>query len=409
MDQVRLILDYVRRYHFWLLCVAAVIAGLMGWMRARGTLSEEYKKGKSAVMGKFDALRQIQQEEFPPNVNWKEGIDKLTDEERQKVKTAWQTVYDEQQKVLEWPPVMGPTFKDVVMDWVKKGDVRAEFDGTLRGSYRNLVANMEFPKLPAIVEAKPSVDEKDGAGNPPPAADADDAIYKVIWDDQSQQKVKKALEMPPLGVPSSFAVWLKQEDLWVFRALLNIIRAANEGSQYTSRVKRISELSIGQDAAKEFQNGMKSGKIDGARQSSGEQGQAGAVDRAKPSLDEGRYVDENGNPLTGGIAQTAQFKRMPIFLRLVMDQREIPRLLSECANSPLPVEVSQLRINPEAAAGAAGGRAPARGGVPQGGASPTAGDPFDVTLEISGIIYIYNPPDANKLGKGGAATAVGGG
>ena len=38
-------------------------------------------------------------------------------------------------------------------------------------------------------------------------------------------------------------------------------------------------------------------------------------------------------------------KRMPIRLRLIVDQRKLHRLLAECGNSHLPVEIRQVRIN----------------------------------------------------------------
>jgi hypothetical protein len=421
MDKLRVILEYVRKYHFWLLCVVAIVASLVGWMMARGTLSDEYNKGKSAIVGKFDALKQVEQIEFPPNSTWKEGLDKLTVAERQKVKTAWQTVYDEQQKVLEWPASMGPKFKDVVTKWIAKPDV--EFDGNVRTAYRDGVVKQEFPKLPAIVDAKM---ENEDDKNPQPAGRADatartDAAaaaapsrqYKVVWDAESQKKVKNSLEMSDEGEPTSFEVALKLEDLWVYKALLNLIRLTNENSQYTSRVKHINGLLIGVEAAKRFQDGMKPGKIARAQPPGGENADPGAQQaqqqpseesKVKPAPDEGRYVSIDGAPLGTGVAQKEQFKRMPIYLELKMDQREIPRLLTECANSPLPVEVRQLRINPKADESGAGPKAPAGGpGGGNAGPSPTDADVFDVTVEIHGIIYIFNPPDASKLGEPGAA------
>ncbi len=62
--------------------------------------------------------------------------------------------------------------------------------------------------------------------------------------------------------------------------------------------------------------------------------------------DEGRYVDDKGMPLTAGSTAPPEFKRMPVYMQLLIDQREIARLLVECANSPLPIEVRQFRVTP---------------------------------------------------------------
>jgi hypothetical protein len=134
--------------------------------------------------------------------------------------------------------------------------------------------------------------------------------------------------------------------------------------------------------------------------SDGQANRPGRQDETDKPIDEGRYVDSNGDPLSGGVAHNEQFKRLPIYLRLVTDQREISRLLTACANSPLPVEVRQLRINPSSKDERKSGAPP----VPSDGeaASPTTPGPFDVTVEIHGLIYIYNPPDPAKLGLPGA-------
>jgi hypothetical protein len=153
----------------------------------------------------------------------------------------------------------------------------------------------------------------------------------------------------------------------------------------------------------------------------------------------GRYVDNAYKPLTaeelrGSLTTTdpakaylAVAKRMPVRMRVRMDQRYLNRLLIECANAPLTLEVRQVRINPGTSGaasmgayggGGAGGASPyggsggfgtassgASGGEsassPYGsgsGAGPGMGGPgtsFDAVVEIYGIVYIYNPPPSD--------------
>jgi hypothetical protein len=410
MDKLRVIWDYVGKYHFWLLCVVAVGASLAGWVMARGTLSAEYQKRKGTIQGKFGALDQIRQTDAPPNSTWRDEIAKLTEAERKEVASAWETVYAEQQKVLEWPQVLGEPFKrDVnawVDRWITKKEQTAEMQETWRENYRNRVANVEFEKLLAIIDAEPRLSDSAKGGAAPAASGQPERQYRVNWNTESQQAVQKAMEIDStLAIPSSFEVWLKLEDLWVYRAVLETIRATNEGSGYISRVKSIDALSIGVKAAEEFKKGMTSGGhiiyAEAPPQSSdGQANRPGRQDETDKPIDEGRYVDSNGDPLSGGVAHNEQFKRLPIYLRLVTDQREISRLLTACANSPLPVEVRQLRINPSSKDERKSGAPP----VPSDGeaASPTTPGPFDVTVEIHGLIYIYNPPDPAKLGLPGA-------
>ena len=138
--------------------------------------------------------------------------------------------------------------------------------------------------------------------------------------------------------------------------------------------------------------------------------------------DGGRYVDEKGMPLGAGATAPPEFKRMPVFLNLLIDQREVSRLLVECANSPLPIEVRQVRVSPaEQSTTPAAGRQHSQGLNMGGGGGPNGGrprpfaarnsdeerdkNPYDVIVEISGIIYIFNPPDQAKLAPVGEAAS----
>jgi hypothetical protein len=150
----------------------------------------------------------------------------------------------------------------------------------------------------------------------------------------------------------------------------------------------------------------------------------------------GRYVaNDKGDPVADPAQEPfAEFRMMPVCLRLVMEQKAIPRLLAECANSTMPIEVAMVRVlatesgpfdgNGEATS-AVGGENPGmsagiggrRMSVAPGAMSVAAAGPEEesadaavpvVPVELRGIIYIYNPPDAEKLGTGTAGGAVNG-
>lgn len=169
-----------------------------------------------------------------------------------------------------------------------------------------------------------------------------------------------------------------------------------------------------------------------------------------------RYLDGAGAPVKADAALTsppfAEFKLMKVRLQLVVDQKAIPTLLAELANAKLGVEVHQVRVNPQnstvvqsvrtllTSTGAAGAMPGGREGAPrmgpspygpsmpsrspnpygpsvssarrEGGYSPSmsampgAMSPTDATVEIKGIIYIYNPFNADKTGTGTDTTNV---
>ncbi len=164
-------------------------------------------------------------------------------------------------------------------------------------------------------------------------------------------------------------------------------------------------------------------------------------------LTHGRYVEPNGMPLPANAEQPfAEFKMMPVRMRLIMDQRRISRLLVECANSDMLVEVRKVTMGggtdlSRAFAGAGTGMPGSYPGSYPGGYGESyeeydnqysdgympsgpgySGDTssysgygmggyggargkgqqtsYDAPVEVLGIIYIYNRPDLEKLGTG---------
>lgn len=177
--------------------------------------------------------------------------------------------------------------------------------------------------------------------------------------------------------------------------------------------------------------------------------------KSSAALASGRYVDLNYksivdiNVLRNAMKGTgtkedmllAVSKRMPVRMQFKMDQRKLTTLLAECGNSKLPVEVRQVRIKnslggsesssgvgggmPGSSSSGSGGGMPMPGGMSggpgavggsgsipgfsggggsgQGNAKPASiasskTDPNEITVEIYGIVYIYNPPDRKLLG-----------
>ncbi len=200
-------------------------------------------------------------------------------------------------------------------------------------------------------------------------------VGKVVWEEPETRKNRWE------SLPKSKEVWYAQEELWVYNALLSVIERSNAEATgpHNARVKRIDALLIGQDAAPILQElsaarigmnrmnaaggsggygsgaGMGSGYGSGTGSSSGGVGSASDmiirteadVDRVKREF---RYVDENGVPLAAtAAAPYPEFNRMPVCMRLLVDQKEIPRILVNCANCDMPIDILWVRINPDAA------------------------------------------------------------
>lgn len=62
----------------------------------------------------------------------------------------------------------------------------------------------------------------------------------------------------------------------------------------------------------------------------------------------GRYIDDEGSPLMPDDKPPfAEFNRMPVCLKLAVDQRRIPEILVSCANSSMPIDVKHVRVCPD--------------------------------------------------------------
>jgi len=266
--------------------------------------------------------------------------------------------------------------------------------------------------------------------------------YLVQWLDQGKVQQKLLFKTKP----SALKVWVTQEDLWVYETLLNVIADTNKARGATipdnTAVRVILNLQVGSEAAV-----MSAGKVlipQGAAAADGEMGDygggemggfgggemggyaggemggfgggemggfgggemggyggregTGAEGGGDAALVANRYLDAEGNPDPGSVEGpfgTTEFRQLPIRMKLSMDERWIPRLLIECANATLPIEVKQLRINPSQSGIGLGGRGAASRPSP-GLRGVTPGTKL-AEVEIRGVVYIYNEPDTSTL------------
>jgi len=270
-----------------------------------------------------------------------------------------------------------------------------------------------------------------------------------------------------IRIPSPSQVYMLQQDLWLLEAMFDIIRNVNgqmdgEGNAMVdadgkskmvlandlATVKKIDHVVFGREALGLLgelldpettgEEGLATGG--GRGRSSGGRGGRGTESNDKgfgyygePAW-HGRYVDAKLDPIKSETIQKVfgetslpeenlelvVAKRVPVRLAVQMDEREIPRFLAACANSPFAFEVWQVRINkhqPDEKIGLRGGPEDdgnSRGGV--GGLSGQGGSGFgdqgggkkratkvalrknyDVGVEFYGIVKIYNPVKAELI------------
>lgn len=271
------------------------------------------------------------------------------------------------------------------------------------------------------------------------------------------------------NVPTTKEVLYAQENLWVLKNIMNVIAKTNGdiSSAHQATIKAIDTIEFGREvmpirskvviprsplaAGGVDEYGMEgSGMMDDpyADPSMMDEGMGMGMDGMGMGpdgmpmdgmeMDPGdyRYVDKDYKKLMVDDLRAATTeptsenyylsvaKRLPVRMRFLMDQREIDKLLVECGNADLMIEVRQVRINPQTSgAGGIGGGSGmggpgmgdfnmgamdmggefggGMGGMGRGGQSGDNLDQaekiFDAPVEIYGIIYIYNPVNRDLL------------
>ena len=470
MDQIRQLFGWLKRHHFWVLVVVATGLAVACWYRGATALYSEFVRDKQAIQAEFTKQNTLRNEPFHANDEITKLQQKEIDEQQERVNELWKQLYERQRAdVLKWPSNLSEDFHRYV-ERLKFGDlIRSD----LRDHYNQYIGD-HFPELPKIVGALDmSTSDVGGSrggydfrgargggrgmrgmemerglgGRNPNAPTAEEENFIVEWLDQ--QRVREELYMPT--TPSSKRIWVTQEDLWVYEALLGIIARTNEakGADRFSNaaVRMIISLEVGRLAAQASRGrgrieilaaesvpggemlgtgpegmgmgmeGMymgydRGGGVGGelgmdpyaGREMGGRMGGMLGEATGDATLFTGRYLDENGQPIVSEGEEepaglSAEFKRLPIRMVLEMDQRWLPHLITECANAPLQVEVTEVRINPAGGFEGSGGGSYRRGGEYAGAGGGQSGEPMVPEREpnikpisIQGTIFIFNPP-----------------
>ena len=446
MDKVRVIVGAIWRERFWVLIVIGVLAAVGCWYISAAELDKEFASRKSSINGTFSSMQKVSREIDHPNSEVIQGDKQQARLMRDNVLKQWEELYAVQRDtVLKWP---ADNLKAEFIEAIEQLKFRDKFPprlaNNMRSEYSNYIGK-RFDGLLEIVQAKkiegsspggggrnrfgggyPGGDFREGGGERGRNTLATDAEeeddYLVEWLDQGNLRDKLDFETKP----TSMQIWVTQEDLWVYETLLNVIAATNRAGGTTrpdnASVRVIMTLEVGREAAlasgRNTQIIMPGGASDGGREGGygrdesgygrseggygrgeGRSGQGELEEITDEEVLANRYLNAEGEPYPGE-PEDPEFRRLPIVMELVMDQRWLPQLLVECANADLPVEVDQVSINPESSNGIFGGAiSSVRSRTPTSRTTnvDSKSDPNVATVLISGVVYIYNEPDQSVL------------
>ena len=413
----------VKKYLFWACTPLGLIAAVVtGWL-AIGSVADDLDKQKKQLESQKSSIATLLSGAARhPNQGTIDEINAETVKLTENVFTAWETMEKKQAEKNVWRGLSIGAFQDI-----NSKDFLDQLDGSTLESYltfardginklldepdndiRHVCVRDREGKRFEPLELATSTGGNTGRRQPGGGSSGGATTSRVAipTDGSVTLRGKVAWDNPALDItmkdwtnrPQSFVVWLTQEDLWVYKALLWVVAESNKDSPERNKpvtssgprdsgtsgtragadpldlsgsvVKEIVELLIGQKAAVELakqssrriglgsssSSDMSSGSSSGSSTlgSSSSGSSDGSSSGASGALTQktamtGRYVDIDGKPIMDGdTAITGQYRRMPVYLRFRVDQRRISDILVNCANCPMPIDVLWVTINPGA-------------------------------------------------------------
>jgi len=437
MDQVKVILAGIKKYHFWILSVLVLGTGIGLWYMACGNLDAQFETNKTNISSKHQSMTALSTSiDLLPNQYTLDGMKGRIEVRSRAVVDAWKLKYDAQKEFLKWDGVLGSDFLSKVEGsppielQTVEGSNKVNLSDAHLDHFRNMLNSTLLPQLATIIGANWSPDQASGGAELNTRAKAGRGSQAVVQWEPSNQSALQQAHFKWERKPNTEQVFYAQEDLWILQAVLKIIARTNEQatSKHKAHIHQLRSIKLGKSAL------TSAGKIYairpmGEKTVPANSPEARSIDQPEDEVPRpavGRYVDNNNvslepsalvSAMTGAAtiqedggsmptvsdAYLAVAKRVPVRVHVRMDERYVMKLLAECANSPLTLKVQQMRsyrkpdelLNPNVEEfSGVGGAVSTR--FQRGGDSDATEDvfPFDIDVEIFGIMYIYNPPPA---------------
>ena len=448
-DDLRGYLKQLQKYHFWLLALLMPLILVPLAFTADAQLLREIETRKSAVEAKVVSVKSVASktaeglEEFGhPQPEWEERISQSNDALRETILSQWTYLWDQQKSIRVWPVELRSDFRGAISRLKPDEDLPTRF----RDKYLNTIHRV-VKKLPERIDATESmnaavVDDGFGRGDfgMPNSVVNDSADRTAVWDSMDQSELYQSFFWT--STPSTKQILLAQEELWAYMILCDVVAKANNQSAgyHDATIPYISRLAVGYRAAEEDPGGRKSGRI--KTLSSGfddymDMGMDMDIDgqTSKPpnprfefsgtsdiemEYDEDTgmpidsdseenddallnwiYVDSEGKPLDSAIVAASPDTKfvhyIPFCLKGKVDQRKLDLLLRSFATMSIPIDVRQVRINPEAMDSMSGEGAM----MDEMGLGQNREDGvrrYDLDVELRGSIALSQRPDRTALG-----------
>ncbi len=335
MDQVKTIVRVLVAYRFWIaISIAALFSGVAYFLGSRPI--QDKTKSETAAIEK--AEKDVQQFSSPglPNDQYEPLVKEKTAVLTQDVNAAWRTLYNRQVPLLTWPDTVQDRFPKWGRGWPENVDPSKVEAATLD-----------------YAEAYPRYVE---------------SLYKICKPfnfETGEEGVVMAPPMETLLRPATFdinkpvplgTVWSTQERHWTQRTLLEVVAAVNKKAKNWDEaiIKQVDGMEVGSPLAQDQRSIAAGDELEEAEPilAPGEEAEEEPVAPMGGGRGGRDDDDQIGVPGMGGNASSTavffinkgQYKIMPVYLAVLIDQDKIQNLLVELENSPMSVQVMDYEM-----------------------------------------------------------------
>ena len=344
MDQVKDFLKLAIKHRFWIAMVIASILPIVGYFVGSGPIKAKTTTETAAITA-ADTEVQKYASGVVPNASYKTIVTEKTDELTKDVDASWKKLYSRQAPLLTWPDRVSEQFTKWGRNWPEGVDAsQIQF---VVIDYINA-----YPQyVTEVYKSFNPFDPEEGTGvvsAPPEAALLRPSTFTI--------------DAPP----SLGKIWMAQEKLWIQRTLLDVIATVNKEAKDWdgATIKQINMLEVGSVLAQD--------------QRSIAQGET--LEDAPDVVDPNAPVDEVEEPVAamggrggkdgdmGGMAgmmggmggmggqaaastklqyitsESTQYKRMPVMMKVLIEQEKIQDYLVALANSPMNIDVKDFEM-----------------------------------------------------------------
>jgi hypothetical protein len=358
MDQLKVVL----LYKFWILAGLAILLPPIGWWAATDNLKIEAEERQKKIDASEKSLASIKE---VPNDKWIQGAKEIGKELTTNVAESQQHLYEHQKGVMKFPQIVQNALDKCHLKYRQEGttsdfvNAREFFVGCYFDDWKSVIEIVKPYKIRTGEGLVLLPLDLSNSGNDAPLITRH---YEVeAW-------------RGTLGFTAA-QMYDVQEDLWFLQTLMQAIARVNEGATEigNARIKRVMQATLrgGDVSDLATRRAPKAGATTstkpaskagasmslGMNRAGGGGGQSDwkppkkfdpddvfGDDGSKDSGGEGRNKKDAGNAveLKRWAEATQKYNKRGFVLKLVMDEREIPTLLTAFSDSPFPIEIKHV-------------------------------------------------------------------